>query len=62
MSDKIDIYQYLTGEELLPPDKCGIIDQGRLFCGKNQNKPIKEQRNKQLTNSFEVCDVYHSEK
>ena len=29
-SGKIDIYEYLTGEEILPPDQRAVIDQAKL--------------------------------
>ena len=48
-SGKIDKYEYLTGEEILPPDQCRIIEQARFtysLLGKafeKQAKTIEEQ-------------------
>ena len=30
-SSKIDKYEYLTGEEILPPDQSRIIEQANFF-------------------------------
>ena len=53
-SGKIDKYEYLTGEEILPSIESGIIEQakftfsllGRAF--ENQIKTIEEQGKKQV--------------
>ena len=48
-SDKIDKYEYLTGEEILPPDQSRIIEQARFtysLLGKafeKQAKTLEEQ-------------------
>ena len=31
-SSKIDKYEYLTGEEILPPDQSKIIEQAKFAC------------------------------
>ena len=43
-SGKIRIYEYLTGEEIIPSDQQQIIDQAKLTCpplGKAFEKQIK---------------------
>ena len=53
-SDKIDKYEYLTGEELLPSTQQQIIEQvkftysplGKAF--EKQTKTIEDQRKKQI--------------
>ena len=48
-SGKIDKYEYLTGEEILPPDQKRVIEQVQFaysFLGKafeKQTKTIEEQ-------------------
>ena len=52
-SGKIDKYEYLTGEEILPPDQGGVIKQDKFaysFLRKafeKRTKTIDEQRKKQ---------------
>ena len=44
-SGKIRIYEYLTGEEIIPSDQQQIIDQAKLTCpplGKAFEKQIKK--------------------
>ena len=53
-SGKIDNYEYLTGEEILPSDQCRIIEQAKFTyspLGKafeEQIKTIEEQGKKQV--------------
>ena len=53
-SDKIDKYEYLTGEEILPSDLNRIIEQGKFTCStlgkafKKQIKTIEKQGKKQV--------------
>ena len=53
-SSKIDKYEYLTGEEILPSDKQQIIEQAKFTyypLGKafeKQTKTIVDQREKQI--------------
>ena len=53
-SGKIDKYEYLTGEEILPSNKQQIIEQDKFIyspLGKafeKQTKTIEDQREKQL--------------
>ena len=54
LSGKIDKYEFLTGEEILPPDQRGVIEQGRFAyssLGKafgKQAKTIDEQGENRL--------------
>ena len=54
LSDKIDKYGYLTGEEILPSDQSRIIEQGKFTyspLGKSlekETKTIKDQEGKQI--------------
>ena len=54
MSGKIDKYEYLTGEEILPAGKQQIIEQAKFTyspLGKafqKQTKTIEDQREKQI--------------
>ena len=54
LSDKIDKYGYLTGEEILPSDQSRIIEQGKFTyssLGKSlekEIKTIKDQEGKQI--------------
>ena len=53
-SDKIDKYEYLTGEEILPSNQQQIIEQAKFTyspLGKafeKQTKTIEDQRKKQV--------------
>ena len=53
-SGKIDKYEYLAGEEILPSDQSRVIDQGKLTyspLGKafeKQRKTIEDQGTKQV--------------
>ena len=53
-SDKIDKYEYLTGEEILPSNQQQVIEQAKFNyspLGKafeKQTKTIKDQREKQV--------------
>ena len=53
-SGKIDKYEFLTGEEILPPDPRKVIEQGKFAyspLGKSfekQTKTIEEQRKDKL--------------
>ena len=53
-SGKIDKYEYLTGEEVLPPNQQQIIEQAKFIyypLGKafeKQTKTIKDQGEKQI--------------
>ena len=53
-SGKIDKYEYLTGEEILPPDQRRVIEQAKFtysFLGKaleKQTETIEEQGKKQV--------------
>ena len=64
-SDKIDKYEYLTGEELLTPDQQQIIEQAKFtypFLGKafeKQTKTIKDQGKKQIDT---LADLKQKEK
>ena len=49
-SGKIDKYEYLTGEEILPPDQRRVIEQAKFTyspLGKALEKQIKQLRIKQ---------------
>ena len=54
LSNKIDKYGYLTGEEILPSDQSKIIEQGKFTyspLGKSlekETKTIKDQEGKQI--------------
>ena len=54
LSGKIDKYEFLTGEEILPPDQRGVIEQARFAyssLGKafgKQTKTIGEQGKNRL--------------
>ena len=54
LSGKIDKYEYLTGEEILPSNQRQIIGQAKFEyfpMGKafeKQKKPIEDQRGKQI--------------
>ena len=54
LSGKIDKYEFLTGEEILPPDQRGVIEQARFAyssLGKafgKQTKTIEEQGKNRL--------------
>ena len=54
LSAKIDKYEFLTGEEALPPDQRRVIDKVKFFyspSGKafeKQTKTIEEHGNKQI--------------
>ena len=53
-SRKIDIYEYLRGEEILPPDQRRVVKQAKIAYStsekvfENQTKMIKEQGKKQV--------------
>ena len=53
-SDKIDKYEYLTGEEILPPNQQQVIEQAKFIyspLGKafeKQTKTIEDQGKKQV--------------
>ena len=52
-SGKVDKYEYLTGEEILPPDQRRAIEQAKFTysnLGKafEQTKTIKDQGEKQI--------------
>ena len=53
-SGKIDKYEYLTGEEILPSDQSIVIVQAKFTCSplakafERQVKPIQDQRMKQV--------------
>ena len=53
-SDKIDKYEYLTGEEILPSDQSRIIEQAKFTYSpltkafEKQIKTIEEQGKRQL--------------
>ena len=53
-SEKTDIYEYLTGEEILPSDQRRVIEQAKFTyspLGKaleKQTKPIADQGKKQI--------------
>ena len=53
-SGKINKYEHLTGEEILPSDQSRIIEQAKFTCSplgkgfEKQIKPIEEQRKKQV--------------
>ena len=53
-SDKIDKYEYLTGEEILPSDQSRIIEQAKFTYSpltkafEKQMKTIEEQGKRQL--------------
>ena len=53
-SGKIDEYEYLTGEEILPPNQQQIIEQAKFTCSplgkafEKQTKTIKDQGEKQI--------------
>ena len=53
-SGKIDKYEYLTGEEILPPDQRRVIEQAKFtypFLGKaleKQTETIEEKGKKQV--------------
>ena len=56
---KIDKYEYLTGDEILPPDQSGIIEQAKFTyfpLGKAFEKQIKttEERGKKQVEALEV--------
>ena len=59
-SGKIDKYEYLTGEEILPYDQRRVIEQGKFThspLGKaleKQRKTIDDQEKKQL-NKYSYC-------
>ena len=36
-SGKIDEYEYLTGEEILPPHQRRVIEQAKFTCSRNKN-------------------------
>ena len=46
-SGKIRIYEYLTGEEIIPSDQQQIIDQAKLTC-----PPLGKAFEKQITIKF----------
>ena len=54
LSGKIDKYEYLTGEEILPLDQCRLIEQAKVIyspLGKaleKQTKTIEDQGRKQV--------------
>ena len=54
LSGKIDKYEYLTGEEILPLDHCRLIEQAKVIyypLGKTlekQTKTIEDQGRKQV--------------
>ena len=54
LSGKIDKYEYLTGEEILPPDQREVIEQakfGYVHLGKSfqkQTKTTENQEQKQI--------------
>ena len=53
-SGKIDQYEYLTGEEILPSNKQQTIEQAKFTCFllakafEKQKKTIEDQREKQI--------------
>ena len=53
-SGKIDKYEYLTGEEILPPDQRRVIEQAKFTyfslekALENQTKTIEDQDKKQI--------------
>ena len=53
-SDKIDKYEYLTGEEILPSNQQQIIEQAKFTYSplgeafEKQTKTIEDQRKKQV--------------
>ena len=65
-SGKIDKYEYLTGEEILPSNQQQIIEQAKFTyspLGKGfekQTKSIKEQGEKQLKaiNELSIKNIY----
>ena len=54
LSGKIDKYEYLTGEEILPSNQQQIIEQAKFTCSplakafEKQTKTIKDQGEKQI--------------
>ena len=61
LSGKIDKYEFLTGEEILPPDQRGVIEQARFAyssLGKafgKQTKTIEEQgKNRLKLQKFQI--------
>ena len=60
-SGKIDKYEYLTGEEILPPDHSRITEHARFKYspyGKRFEKQIKtiEEQGKKQVEALEVLD------
>ena len=59
-SGKIDKYEYLKGEEILPPDQKQIIEQERRTyyalgkCFEKKIKTIEDQREKQIQNQGKI--------
>ena len=52
-SGKVDKYEYLTGEEILPPDQRQAIEQAKFTYSNSgkafkQTKTIKDQGEKQI--------------
>ena len=53
-SGKIDKYEYLRGEKILPPDQSRVIEQARFIYSplgkalKTQTETAKDQRKKQI--------------
>ena len=61
-SGKIDKYEFLTGEEILPSDQCRIIDQAYSPLGngvEKQTKTMEEQGQKQVK-ALEVLKIEES--
>ena len=63
-SGKIDKYEYLTGEEILPSNQQQIIEEakfnysplGKAFLG--ETKVIKDQREKQIKAIQEFLEIF----
>ena len=53
-SEKMDKYEYLTGEEILPSDQRRVIEQAKFTCSplgkalKKQTKTFEHQSKKQI--------------
>ena len=49
LSDKLDIYEYLTGEEILPSNQQQIFEQAK-FTYSPLRKAFEKQRSRRKTN------------
>ena len=61
LSGKTDIYEYLTGEEILPPDQSKMIEQAK-FAYSSLRKALKKKFEDQVKKQVEAFKFLKSNK